>query len=409
LTLPLGHGLLSGHKGVVNMKKRKIFKKVLLAISSVVLGLVVLVSSVVGVTVNKGYQDAFQEDYYLKFEDPREQLIALALLAPSSHNIQPWLIKLSEEEKNEMTLYINTDRILSAVDGDFTQMVFSSGVFLEYMNEGAKIIGVDLEISYFPEGELSMNPTLEEVEQTPIALISYQAEDLSPSMKIDACTGATERLSYDEGVDSSLIEEMITFNKDESSTLSFVTEDENLTKLRNLLIEGVEVESKNEAAMLETANIYRFTNYQKNKYGYGLSMESDHPNQFMLTLMEFLGITLKQSWEQDGVMWLARDTKTINSSKTFGLIQTRFNTRLDQIKSGIMYGKIQLFAYSNGLEMQPLYQTLEKYDEISYLNDLVHEEFAQENNTIQMIFRMGVNSEDVSQGMRLHVEDITKK
>lgn len=391
------------------MKSKKIGIKIIGVLSFLLLFLVVNVIIVVGVFQPKSYQDAFQSDYYLSFEDTREQLVAFGLLAPSSHNLQPWKVVLSEENENEMLLYIDSLRTLPVVDEDFTQMFFSAGVFLTYMNEGAKQLGVDLTIEYFPYGELDFTATTADLDVTPIAMITYLESDTETSLIMDAVSGATERMVYESGIETEVLSEIIGLNQDDSILINFVTEQTEVERLIEMLIEGVEIESKHEAAMLETGNVLRITNHQKSEFKYGLSMDSNNPSVVMRTIIQYMAKIMAQGWEKDGEFWLNGETKNIESSETFGFIQTANNTRLDQVKAGELYGMIQLYAYHNGLEMQPFYQTLEKYDEMSEVNQEVVQAFQVDSNTIQIIFRMGTNSTQVSQGMRLHVEDIIKE
>ena len=59
------------------------------------------------------------------------KLISYALLAPNSHNIQPWLLKLTGE--NSFDLYVDQTRLLPKTDPPSRQIHISQGTFLEYL------------------------------------------------------------------------------------------------------------------------------------------------------------------------------------------------------------------------------------------------------------------------------------
>lgn len=87
-------------------KTKKERNKVLGLIVKICLSIVVLIILViVGVTgsyLPTKYNDMFTDEYYRKFDDVREKIIAYGLLAPSSHNMQSWKIYLDENDEKTM-------------------------------------------------------------------------------------------------------------------------------------------------------------------------------------------------------------------------------------------------------------------------------------------------------------------
>ncbi|WP_147513420.1 hypothetical protein [Actinomyces polynesiensis] len=57
-----------------------------------------------GVGTPRRYHEAWAEDYHERFDDPRLQVVALALLAPSGHNMQPWRVRLDPDDPSAMEL-----------------------------------------------------------------------------------------------------------------------------------------------------------------------------------------------------------------------------------------------------------------------------------------------------------------
>ena len=68
--------------------------------------------------------------------DLRRWVLAHAILAPHSHNLQSWLVDLGEP--GAITLYMDLQRLLPETDPFSRQMVMSQGTFLELLNQAAR-------------------------------------------------------------------------------------------------------------------------------------------------------------------------------------------------------------------------------------------------------------------------------
>lgn len=82
--------------------------------------------------------------------DVRRWILAHAILAPHSHNLQSWLVDLSVPD--EVTLFIDRSRLLPETDPFSRQMLMSQGTFLELLDQAARQKGLRAEITLFPEG-----------------------------------------------------------------------------------------------------------------------------------------------------------------------------------------------------------------------------------------------------------------
>ncbi|MEK9138579.1 MAG: hypothetical protein AAB393_15760, partial [Bacteroidota bacterium] len=102
-----------------------------------------------------------RENYQAWHVDPRdfsrcqtevEQLrflIRFAILAPSSHNSQPWRFSI---RGNRILLRANLDRALPASDSNHRQLFLSLGCALENLLVAADYYGFETTVSYLPEG-----------------------------------------------------------------------------------------------------------------------------------------------------------------------------------------------------------------------------------------------------------------
>ena len=84
------------------------------------------------------------------------------------------------------------------------------------------------------------------------------------------------------------------------------------------------------------------------------------------------------------------------SVTAFGWIVSKTNTRLDQLKVGQVYQRVNLEATRLGLAQHPMSQVLQEYKEMADLQ----KEFLKllkvpSKHTVQMLFRLGFASEVV--------------
>ncbi|TYR80471.1 hypothetical protein FZC66_08795 [Priestia megaterium] len=118
------------------MKQKKVKKKMVIVASAVFLLLVVIFSTLLitsGAFLPPKYLEPWKKDYSQQFTDPREQLAAHAILAPSGHNMQPWTVRLDKNNENVFYLYADSKKLVKQADPLARQTLVSQGTFLEYL------------------------------------------------------------------------------------------------------------------------------------------------------------------------------------------------------------------------------------------------------------------------------------
>jgi nitroreductase len=81
---------------------------------------------------------------------PTEQaqfLVRYAVLAPSSHNTQPWLFNVKDDE---IWLFADLERWLTVADPDKQELYLSLGAALENLLVAAEHFGLEYEVEYLP-------------------------------------------------------------------------------------------------------------------------------------------------------------------------------------------------------------------------------------------------------------------
>ena len=97
--------------------------------------------------------------------DVRRWILAHAILAPHSHNLQSWLVDL--RTPGEMLLRCDLERLLPATDPFSRQIMMSHGTFIELLDIAARERGQRAEVALFPEGVFGPD----KIDQRPVARI----------------------------------------------------------------------------------------------------------------------------------------------------------------------------------------------------------------------------------------------
>ena len=82
------------------------------------------------------------------------------------------------------------------------------------------------------------------------------------------------------------------------------------------------------------------------------------------------------------------------------------NSRLAQVKAGMLYSRLILVAHSMELVMQPPSQVLEEYPEMQEQYDRMKKEYAGKDQTIQILLRIGYPTQEAGQSMRRDAKDL---
>lgn len=89
----------------------------------------------------------------LGFSKPLDQILITALLAPNSHNSQPW--KMKRISDSEFLLFGDGEKQLPEIDSLNRQFFHTQGTFLELAHLTADKLMFDTKITYFPKGKPS--------------------------------------------------------------------------------------------------------------------------------------------------------------------------------------------------------------------------------------------------------------
>lgn len=369
------------------MKKRD---KIMIIIGSLILIAILVFISLDGTFLTKKYDSVWSDKYIEGLENDQSKMIAYGIRAASSHNTQPWLVKVISTDTIE--LYADMDKALHVVDGDFKQLLMSQGTFIESYKQGALKYGYGVDITYsLPDfnDERPLIATIKVHKQENIGIV-----DTISSSTYDAVYSEREidlRKTLNE-----CIAEYPGFN------YTIVESSSDVEKFKAILLEGSVIESKDEAATIELLDVFRWTEWQKNAYRYGLSL-----NTMPRILKPFIQPIMKFSsndWEAFGDSSIKLFEDRLAKQTKYALIKFDDPNNLEYIYSGQIYQKL-IFEVSD-YNLRPAMQALENFEAMKSLNMEFQQEYGNDGEVIWIIGMQEKTVKSESSNPRHLVEDI---
>lgn len=387
------------------------FKKLITIICFFSVVLIIVLFAINGSFLSKKYLDPWRPDYHKQFDDIRIQVIAHGLLAPNAHNMQAWKILLDKNEPHKFSLYINEKRLLPETDPFSRQTIISQGTFLELINISAMKLGFDANIEYFPLGLIDSAGTKNSILSKPVARVALiKNNQLSTNRLYEAIFNrTTNRTPYlDKPLSVKQIKKLEALNNNERLSILVFQNEAELKKIKELAVKGVIVESQLQGPMNETHVVFRYNEYAKNKYRYGLTLSSLGWPALKEFFIQILSTIFPIDIEQEGKIWRNDAKKRLYKTPTYMMIVSSDNSRPTQINTGRLFAKVQLNAAQMGLFVQPIMQVTQEYEQMSSLYEKVHQSFAEKGKTIQMLFRIGHSKKNPKHSPRLNAMDLIK-
>jgi hypothetical protein len=372
--------------------RRIVFITVGALVAVVALGLGAILT-VGGVFVPATYLQPWGASYYKQFSDPRMQVVAQAVLAPSGHNMQPWTIRLDTSDPNVLYLYTDPTRLTPAVDPLARQTLVSQGTFLAYLRVAAEHLGYSATFALFPDGGYDETDLKYSMSELPVARITL-AKDAAVSSDDDASLflSDTNRSPYTAApLTASQTVALMSVADGSAATLSILSDKHDLATLGAFGIQGTRIETEYPAATAESDAVFHSTEQAKNAARSGFAVEGQGTSGVMKYFLQGL-ITVDPAVNDDAAgakNAIALTAAAVAHTPAYALISTPGNTRTEQVEAGILYAQFCLHARTLGLVMQPLSQVLQEYPSMAAPYAAIKADYAPDGQTIQMLVRIG--------------------
>lgn len=375
------------------------------------LGLVALLV-VGGLFVPARYLGAWDRPAIERLDDPRLQLVANGLLAPSGHNMQPWIVRLDPSDPLSFDVYADPDRLTPAVDPVARQTMVSVGTFLEYLRVAGDRLGWQLAIDLFPDGAYDEGRLEQSMSTLPAARVTLiEAPQGSVGDYESLFLSDTNRDPYAATqLTAGQRDELTNLAAEGGPSLQLLEGQQDRDWLAEHAVRGTTIEAVSVAAAAETAAVFRSNEWQKNEHPWGFAVEGQGTSGVMKYLMQGLLTLFPGMNEGEAAAKRSIDLTAAEVAATpaYSIIRTTGNSRADQVEAGMLYASFQLRARTLGLVVQPLSQVLEEYPAMEQEYAAVHERFAPDGSTIQMLARVGTPTREYPTSMRRTVEDLVR-
>lgn len=353
---------------------------------------------------------------------PVEASLMRGLLAPNSHNVQPWKIELKPNSTNDFEtkrayLYVDRERMLPETDPPGRQIYISQGTFLECVLVGSGLFGNSPQIRLFPErsGEGAkpvaalefseppiVDPLASALDQRATVRTSYESPDRSEYFEAVKRAGKMFHMvrffSPDHGgiaiqPERSNSESGLISSETNRTFQNFSVSSNFIQEIQNLCIEAFAIETNTPGAYEETRQWFRYNDreiYQKRD---GISFRGNGVSGLRYFLARNLFLRRgRESWhaEENRRAGIEMFSDSVKSSDTYGLIISSNNRPEDWIHAGQDYVRLELAAQSLGLSFHPLSQALQEYPEMHDVKNRMEKLLGLRRPAkVQMLFRIG--------------------
>ena len=320
--------------------------------------------------------------------DPRRWLLAHAILAPHSHNLQSWLVDLRQPER--ITLYCDRSRLLPETD-PFSRQMMIQGTFLELLDLAARQLGLRADIQLFPQGEFG--PV--QIDQRPTALIKLLPDaSIRPDPLFQQVfKRRTNREAYEAREPAADALAAIAASAVAPNTVTGFVGSAQATQRdqhRQIAMDAWRIEMETPRTVLESFHYLRIGPSEINAHRDGIAI-----NQPFVRAVTALGLFDRSKAPDPGDSSIAAQIKDFNAklatTPAFFWLTTQGNNRSTQVLAGRAYARAQLAATAHGLSMHPLQQALQEYPEQAQPYAAIHQllDAPVATHTVQMWARLG--------------------
>ncbi len=318
------------------------------------------------------------------YSEPRRKALSYAILAPNPHNRQPWLVDLSRD--NQVVLYVDRERLLPHTDPYGRQITIGLGCFLELMRMAALQDGFRVELEFFPDGQNS-----KALDRRPVAVASFVEESsVAPDpLFAQVLDRRSLKEPYDmtREVSSEALDGLLSV-AGEGVSVAASNDALGVQALRKLTREAMILEIETHRTYKESVDLFRIGSAEVEANPDGIDFSGPMFEAMHLTGLFSREAALDRSSSayQEGIAAVLQHTDTAMAHLW---MVTAENSRVDQIKAGRDWVRVNLEATALGLGIQPLSQALQEYPEMTAHFQDVHRMLAPDGGTIQMLARLG--------------------
>jgi len=313
-------------------------------------------------------------DWPLNGDDKEKFLFLLryAILAPSGHNTQPWLFKLSG---NTLELHADRTRCLPVVDPEDRELVISCGCALYFLSTAARKFGCRTEIEEYPE---SSSPDL-------LAKIRIFPSEPASNNELNMFSAIPKRHTNRQAFEKrrppkEILNQLICVAEEEGAWLQIISEEDKRKAIADLIAQGDRIQASNKHFRRELSS---WVHTNRSRYSDGMPGYAFGIGDFASNLGPFILRTF--NW---GNGQAAKDQQLALGSPVLAVLGSKTDTPTSWLDIGQALAKLLLHATIEGISASFLNQPIETEGLRKQLQD-----FMSEDGYPQIILRMGYGPE----------------
>jgi nitroreductase len=318
-------------------------------------------------------------------------LLNYAILAPSSHNTQPWLFKIVGD--NMIELYADRTRALAVVDPEDRELTISCGAALSHLQIAIRHFGYAYEVELFPD---SNNKDL----LARVVINGIKEPVKEENSLFEAITRRrTNRLKFeDRELEEPLISKLRSTVTEEGggaidTWLHIAKEQDEKNSLADLIAEGDRIQLSDKRFRRELASwIHSNRSHSKDGMpGYAFGYRD---------IMSMMGPFVTRTFDI-GKGQAAKDRQLATGSPVLAILGTKSDEPMDWLRAGMALSRMLLLARSENVWSSFLDQPLE----VPKLRAKVQEVLKEEKGFPQLLMRIGYG-QDVKPTPRRQIDEV---
>ena len=260
-------------------------------------------------------------------------LLRYAVLAPSSHNTQPWRFSVSDDK---ISVYADTSRWLRVADADRRELYVSVGCALENLLVAAEHFGYAHRTTYLAASE----------DETPAARVEF-VTDGQPSMcrPAELFDAIPQRRTNHNPFDGRPIA------PEDMERLEAVCVEDGA---RLHLTDDVQIKRQVDRMMVEADAVQFADPAWREELGYWLG-QGAFGTPWLMSKISQLAVTYLNLGKGTG----KKDSELLMSAPVLGVISTVEDSHASEIKAGQVFERVALTATALGVRVHPMSQILE--------------------------------------------------
>jgi nitroreductase len=273
-----------------------------------------------------------KESYFPTNDSAEEKLTFLlnyAILAPSSHNSQPWKFNVT---KDEILVFADKSRSLQVADADQRELYLSLGCALENLIIAADHFDYNCSVAYFP-GEKDLVAR--------VVLLPAAVSSRDPRLFSAILSRQTNRNPYEmRAISEADLETIKSLSSDPDAAIFLVNDSATKKSFQDLVVQANGIQ-------------YSDANY-KSELGHWLGQGVMGPTGVQAKMAQLAVVFLDMGPQQT-----KKDALLINSTPYLGFISTANNDSISSLKAGRTLERFWLAATALGISLHPMSQALE--------------------------------------------------